>query len=104
MEGLEAGNGAPMTFDVATSDRETTVITVRGELDIANIEPLEVAVAPIIESKSQRLCVDVSGLECADSPAIALWVRWESSVGEVELRDPSPLLRRVIISMGLGQR
>jgi anti-sigma B factor antagonist len=102
MDGL-AGNDTQMTFDVATSGG-SAVVTVTGELDIANIAPLELAVAPIIETKPQRLVVDVSGLRFADSSAIALWVRWASSVGEIELRDPSPLLRRVILSMGLGER
>jgi anti-sigma B factor antagonist len=104
MDGVGDGTPGGMTFDVAPTDGGTAVLTVRGELDISNIEPLEVAMAPVIESGPQRLVVDVRGLRFADSSAIALWVRWAASVGELELRDPSPLLRRVITSMGLGER
>lgn len=103
MDGLNAGNGTKMKFDVA-STHGTAVVTVIGELDIANIAPLEEAVAPIIERRPDRLVVDVSGLRFADSSAIALWVRWAATVGEIELRDPSPILQRVITSMGLGKR
>lgn len=38
----------------------------------------------------------------ADSSAIAQWVRWSMAVGEFELREPSPLARRVIDAMGLA--
>jgi anti-sigma B factor antagonist len=100
---MSDGDGE-MTFGVATHDAGTAVVTVVGELDIANIEPLEAAVAPVINSRPERLIVDVSGLRFADSSAIALWVRWAASVGALELRDPSPLLRRVVTSMGLGER
>jgi anti-anti-sigma factor len=93
-----------MTFDVAAVENRTAVVTIAGELDIANIEPLDAAMAPIIETRPERLVVDVSGLRFADSSAIALWVRWAASVGEIELKDPSPLLRRVITSMGLGEK
>jgi anti-anti-sigma factor len=104
MERIAEGKGAQMTFNVATGEPRTAVVTVAGELDIANIEPLDAAVAPIIDTRPARLIVDVSGLRFADSSAIALWVRWAAGVGEIELRDPSPLLRRVITSMGLGEK
>lgn len=89
-----------MTFDIVTNGEGTTV-TLTGELDIANIDRLAAAVAPVIERHPGRLVVDVAGLRFADSSAIALWVRWSAIVGEIEFRDPSPLLRRVITSMGL---
>jgi anti-anti-sigma factor len=104
MAGLDTGDSADATFDVAASDGRTAVVTVRGELDIANIGALEAAVAPILESKPERLVVDVGALRFADSSAIALWVQWATIVGEMELRDPSPLLRKVISSMGLAAR
>jgi len=101
---VEGGDGAQMTFNIAAGEHGTTLVTIAGELDIANIEPLESAVAPIIEAKPERLVIDVSRLRFADSSAIALWVRWAACVGEIELREPSPLLRRVITSMGLGAK
>jgi anti-sigma B factor antagonist len=90
-----------MTFDVESEDG-TATITVRGELDISNIDRLEASAAPVIEQRPQRLVVDVGGVRFADSSAIALWVRWSGVVGEVELRSPSPLLRQVLTKMGLA--
>jgi anti-anti-sigma factor len=92
-----------MTFEVTTGDDGTPTVTVSGELDIASIDGLDAAVTPIIARKPRRLVVDVAALRFADSSAIALWVRWAASVEQLELRDASPLLARVIISMGLGQ-
>jgi len=100
MEELSAHSGPQMTFDVATNG-ERTVVTISGELDIANVDGLDAAVAPVIEMHPNRLVVDVGGLRFADSSAIALWVRWSATVGDIEFRDASPLLRRVITSMGL---
>jgi anti-anti-sigma factor len=104
VNGPDESDSPKMTFDVAAVENRTAIVTVAGELDIANIEPLEAAMAPIIETRPERLVIDVSGLRFADSSAIALWVRWAASVGEIELKDPSPLLRRVITSMGLGEK
>jgi anti-anti-sigma factor len=78
-------------------------VTVRGELDITNVETLASAVAPTLEREPARLIVDVSDLAFADSSAIALWVQWATTVPEIELRDVPPLLRRVVESMGLAE-
>ena len=100
MEELNAQNRPEMTFDIATNGGGA-VVTLTGELDIANIDGLEAAVAPVIEGQPDHLIVDVGALRFADSSAIALWVRWSATVGEIEFRNASPLLRRVITSMGL---
>jgi anti-anti-sigma factor len=91
-----------MTFDVAEGGNGTLTVTLAGELDITNIDALASAVAPALERSPSRLVVEVRELRFADSSAIALWVRWASSVAEIELRDVSPLLRRVVESMGLS--
>jgi anti-anti-sigma factor len=80
------------------------VVTLAGELDMTNVAEVEAAVAPIVERRPQRLVIDVSGLRFADSSAIALWVKWANAVEQLELREPSLLLRRVISRMGLAHR
>ena len=90
------------TFDVAVHDSGTAIVTISGELDISNIDALEAAAAPLLEGQPARLIVDVSGLRFADSSAIALWVRWATTADEFKLRNPSPLLRKVITTMGLA--
>jgi anti-sigma B factor antagonist len=98
-----SANGASMTFELVTADDGLTVIKVAGELDITSIEDLEEAVQPILDRSPESLVIDASSLRFADSSAIALWVRWSTMVRRLEIRDPSPLLRRVIESMGLAE-
>lgn len=96
MEELEPDNAPGIDFEVITDDPGTAVVRISGELDIANVEALQEAVEPVIAKQPDRLVIDVSDLRFADSSAIALWVQWASSVPDFELREPSPLLRRVI--------
>jgi anti-anti-sigma factor len=92
-----------MTFDVVESDDRCVRVTVSGELDITNIDTLASAVAPALQRDPARLIIEVGDLRFADSSAIALWVRWATSVPDIELRDVPPLLRRVVESMGLSE-
>lgn len=92
-----------MTFDVVEEANRTLTVTLAGELDITNVDAVASAVARALERHPQRVIVDVRELRFADSSAIALWVQWASAVPEIELRDVSPLLRRVVESMGLTE-
>jgi anti-sigma B factor antagonist len=93
-----------MTFEIVADGSGPATVTVTGELDIANIERLEQAVAAALDKRPSRLVVDVGGLRFADSSAIALWVRWSLTAPAFELHGASPLLRRVIIAMGLAEK
>jgi anti-sigma B factor antagonist len=103
MDGIASAKGPPMDFDLGREPDGTTVVTVRGDLDIASADRLNAAVAPLIEADGRKLIVDVGALRFADSSAIALWVRWAATVDELQLRGASPLLRRLINAMGLAQ-
>jgi anti-anti-sigma factor len=92
-----------MQFDVVEGDDRSVTVTVSGELDITNVDRLASAVAPALEREPARLILKVGDLRFADSSAIALWVRWATSVPEIELRDVPPLLRRVVDTMGLSE-
>jgi anti-anti-sigma factor len=104
MDELGPDAEAQFTFDVSSGADGTTIVRVAGELDMTTAEELEAAVAPVIQSSRDRLVVDVGGLDFADSSAIALFVRWANRVRRIEIREPSPLLRRVIERMGLAER
>ena len=102
MAGLDANGTAEMTFDLADAGDGGLKVTINGELDITNVDALEAAVASALGQHPGRLIIELSGLRFADSSAIALWVRWSTAVDEIEVRDASPILRRVIDSMGLA--
>jgi anti-sigma B factor antagonist len=102
MDELEAGMRSLITVDAAADGSGTAIVTITGELDLSTIDTLKDEVAPVLAGEPSRLIVDVAGLRFADSSAIALWVRWATTVGEFELREPPTFLRRVITVMGLG--
>ena len=91
-----------MTFAVAEDVDRTLTVTMSGELDITNVDTLASGVAPALEHGPARMVLDVHDLRFADSSAIALWVQWSTAVPDIELRNVSPLLRRVVESMGLS--
>jgi anti-sigma B factor antagonist len=104
MAELGTGPGARLAYEV-TEDRDgCPLVRLRGELDMTTAPSLESAVAALIASSPPRLVIDASGLDFADSSAIALLVRWANLVREVEIRQPPELLRRVIARMGLSDR
>jgi anti-sigma B factor antagonist len=102
MAGLDANETAELNFDLAQAEGDGLRVRITGELDITNVDALESAVGSALERHPGRLILELSGLRFADSSAIALWVRWSTAVHEIELRDVSPILRRVIDSMGLA--
>jgi anti-sigma B factor antagonist len=105
MDELDPTAGPSMTYQIDEDpDGGGAVVTIAGELDMTNVGEVEAAVAPVVGRRPQRLVIDLSGLRFADSSAIALWVRWANQVEQLELREPSLLLRRVISRMGLAQR
>ena len=72
-----------------------------GELDITATAAVAAAVAPLLDGRIDRLVLDLGELTFADSSAIALWVGWAQQVPRIELAKVSPLVRRVIETMGL---
>jgi anti-sigma B factor antagonist len=100
----ELDGGAPLSFELLRQEAEqTTLLRVEGELDLSSIESVEAAVDPMIEAHPDRLVIDASGLQFADSSAIAALVKWAKLVRELQIRQPPPLLRAVIESMGLAE-
>jgi anti-sigma B factor antagonist len=99
-----AGLSRDADFHIEADDSGTATVTLRGELDVANVGSLDAAVASVIERGVRRLVLDLYELRFADSSSIALWVRWAAEVDHLELQRPSPLLRKVITSMGLSER
>jgi anti-sigma B factor antagonist len=101
MAGLDGG-GAGVVIDTRVDASGTPVVTVSGELDMSNASSLEAAVASITAEGSERLIFDLSGLRFMDSAGIAVLVAATSKVNVVVLREPSPVVRRVIELTGLS--
>jgi anti-anti-sigma factor len=93
-----------MTFELLSDSDGSPLIRITGELDMQTIPELEAGVESIMTAGAGRLVVDVSGVNFADSSAIALWVRWANYFRQIEIREPPLLIRRVIARMGLAEK
>jgi anti-anti-sigma factor len=93
-----------LTVEVDTSADHTLRVSLHGELDLSNVERCEAEVATALADRPQHMVLEAGGLEFADSSAIALWLRWSREVERFEIRELSPLLRRVLTAMGLDGR
>jgi anti-anti-sigma factor len=102
MDELEAP-GPRLTHTVVTPGDGSVVVVLDGELDIATAEQLNAQVEDAIGGVSTCLVVDVERLRFADSSALALWVSWSLRVPTMEIRNPRPIVRRVIETMGLAK-
>lgn len=77
------------------------VVTVSGELDIATAAELEASIAQITAAYPDRLVFDLSELRFMDSAGIAVLIAAAAKANTVRLRNPSPIIRRVVEISGL---
>jgi anti-anti-sigma factor len=88
VECTDAGNGVP-------------VIRLGGELDISNIPSVEAELEALLSSADGGAVFDLSTLRFMDSSGIALLLRAREQVGDVVVRNPSPVIQRIIEATGL---
>jgi anti-sigma B factor antagonist len=100
MAGLE-DNAVELRIDAESARAVPPKLALAGELDSSNAQRLEAAVAPIVEQGPERVVLDLSELRFMDSAGISVLVRLAAEVQTVEIRDPSPIVRRVIEVTGL---
>jgi anti-sigma B factor antagonist len=93
-----AAGSAAVAFDQSG----TPVITLTGEIDISNVDPLRATIEPVVEQAPERVVFDLSGLDFMDSSGIALLLYVAAKAGSVHLRGPSTLVRRILEVSGLS--
>jgi anti-anti-sigma factor len=95
----------PLTRHTITDLGDGSVIlALEGELDLSTTDALRTALEDTIASVTGTLIIDIAELRFADSSAIALWVSWSNRVPKLEIRNPPPMISRVIRAMGLAQK
>lgn len=92
-----------MLIEASTDAAGASILTVSGQLDISNADELEQAVERTIARRPDGLVFDLSGLEFMDSAGISVIVRAASALDKVSLRNPSPMVRRLIEITGLSE-
>ncbi len=85
-----------------TVEGDRAVITLTGEFDIANVEVLRAVCAEI--GAVTVVVVDAADLEFIDSSGIAVLLQTAERFGALDVRNPPPVLRRIIEISGLGDR
>jgi anti-sigma B factor antagonist len=98
----EPTDQAYCAVEVATEDG-TSVIRLSGELDMVSVDRIRPVVEEALDAGSDRLVFDVSGLEFMDSSGIALLVSATQRARQVELRHPTPIVRRLVELTGLTE-
>jgi anti-sigma B factor antagonist len=80
----------------------TSIVTVDGELDLATAPELLRTVKLVLdENRPDRIVFDMSGLRFMDSSGISVLINAAAAGTVVEVRDPTPAVRRVLELTGL---
>ena len=82
-------------------DGGVAVVRVAGELDLSCADQVAAALDAAVPLASDRLVVDLAELRFMDSSGLAVLLRAALAVPVVEIRDPSPAVRRLIVLSGL---
>jgi anti-anti-sigma factor len=102
MAALDDERAAEIAIDTGVDSAGVPVVTLCGELDSSNVGLLEAVVDPIVAQRPVRVTFEIGGLRYMDSAGIGVLIRAAADVGGVYLRDPSPIVRRVIEITGLS--
>jgi stage II sporulation protein AA (anti-sigma F factor antagonist) len=99
----ELNETAELQVQATLEPSGAVLVSVEGELDVSNARQLESAVARATdEHKPSELVFDLAGLRFMDSAGIAVLLGATKRVERVSLRQPSPIVRRVVELTGLS--
>jgi anti-sigma B factor antagonist len=87
----------------SSDNHAVPVISLRGELDLGCVERARAGIEPFLTPDTERVVFDLGALKFMDSSGIALLVEVANRVPAVEVRDPTPIVRRVLEVTGLAE-
>ncbi len=97
---------ADLELEMTSADVGTgTVISVRGEIDMATAPQLRDMLEQVIEGGSQRIVLDCRDLAFLDSSGIGVLVAARNRLGddgEIVLDSPPPHVRKVLEITGVA--
>lgn len=102
MAALDDERAAEIVIGTRVDPTGVPIVILSGELDSSNVGSLAATVASITAEHPERLIFDLGGLRFMDSAGIAVLIGAAAKVNAVHLRDPSPIVRRVIEVTGLS--
>lgn len=102
MEELEEEFATTVEIDTHLDPTGAQIVILSGELDSSNAASLQEKMAAITAHHSQRLIFDLTGLRFMDSAGIAVLISASTQINSVSVRNPSPIIRRVLETTGLS--
>jgi anti-anti-sigma factor len=87
--------------DDAAGANGDVVVRLSGDLDIAGADEARAVVDQALGQPRSRLTFDLTDLRFMDSSGIAVLVAATQKVDTVTLRNPSPVIRRLLTIAGL---
>jgi anti-sigma B factor antagonist len=99
----EIAAGPRARLDVAApADGSPLLIRLGGELDLAGLPDVQPALDRLLSEPRQPILVDASELRFLDSTGVAVLVRIANHFHRVELVHATPVVRRVVLALGLA--
>jgi anti-anti-sigma factor len=91
-----------LRIDMRLDPAGAQVVVLSGELDSSNAASLKERVASIPSQPAAPLIFDLTGLRFMDSAGIAVLIGAAAKASSVSLRNPSPIIQRVLEATGLS--
>jgi anti-sigma B factor antagonist len=102
MADLDSPEQGALVVDVR-DDNGIPVICLSGDLDMTSVNLARAAIDAALASHPGRVVLDASGLDYMDSSGIALMALVAGTVAEVQVRNPTPIVRQLIELTGLSE-
>jgi anti-anti-sigma factor len=102
MADLELGGRSSVAVETQ-AEGDTLIVVLSGELDMTNAEIVKSAIVDVLPPAISRVVIETSSLRFMDSSGLALIAFIARKVPDVELRDPSPIVRRLVELTGLAE-
>ena len=102
MAAVEPGSTEQASFYADQARANTWVITIIGEVDLANKDRFHAVVDQALGARPTKLIFDVAGVRFMDSSGLNVLLSAIRSNVAVEVRAASPAMRRLIEITGLA--
>jgi anti-anti-sigma factor len=95
-------NGVEALVGGGIDDDGVFVLDLGGQLDVSNFEAVRSKVDALLSADPRSVVVDLGSLSFMDSSGIALLVGIGNRVEHLRVRNPTPIVRRIIELCGLA--
>lgn len=102
MDELTSDDSVAARLEQSVDASGCPVFRITGELDVSNVGSVRSALEATVGRGMERIVFDLSELSFMDSSGLAVLLAMTGRAATVEIRDPQPIIRRVIELTGLS--